>query len=202
MEENYYERGMELLSGNNPEGAVSCFEKELEINPADWRVYFSLGMANQNLRKWEEAVNYFEKAVDLKKDLAIAHLQLGIISMIQKDHGRADNEKALAMEMEPQSREEFSLIWDISITQEELNEDPYSVIARIKMSELLLARQRSHEAFVYLLEAYMLEPGIEWLKKLLEGMDVDTEKLLEQRGEFMDSLKNSLIKKDDENNII
>ena len=52
-------------------------EKAIELNPTDPTLYYNVGVMNMDQKKIDEAIKYFEKAIELKHDYADAYNNIG-----------------------------------------------------------------------------------------------------------------------------
>ena len=51
----------------------------MEINPSHFLACNNLGIAYKRLGKFDEAINYYRKAIEIKKDYVDAHINLSTI---------------------------------------------------------------------------------------------------------------------------
>jgi len=52
-------------------------EEAIELNPTEPTLYYNVGVMNMNQKKVDEAIKYFEKAIELKPDYADAYNNIG-----------------------------------------------------------------------------------------------------------------------------
>jgi tetratricopeptide (TPR) repeat protein len=53
---------------NNYDMALKTFDKALHTNPNDYEIYNNLGLLHYDMKKYEESIKDFLKALELKKD--------------------------------------------------------------------------------------------------------------------------------------
>lgn len=70
--------GMMLLKSGEAATAVRILEQLVEFDPNSHGAHISLGLAFQNLERFDEAVAAYRKALEIKPDSADAHNNLGI----------------------------------------------------------------------------------------------------------------------------
>ena len=66
------------LANSNVLKAKSLLDEEIKMNPDVYELNFKLGIVNQILGDFEEAVNYYEKTTLIKSDFSPAFCNLGI----------------------------------------------------------------------------------------------------------------------------
>ena len=68
--------------------AEAAFRESLGLNPSDSYIFFNLGISLANQGKYDEAIGYFERALELStgdEERASAHAQLGFVSCDKDD---------------------------------------------------------------------------------------------------------------------
>jgi tetratricopeptide (TPR) repeat protein len=63
--DEYFNRSADLVDQENFEGAISYYDKALEISPNDPDILFDKGLALDTLGKTEEAISYYDKVLTL-----------------------------------------------------------------------------------------------------------------------------------------
>ncbi len=81
-----------------PSQAIEQYQRAAERNPNDADNYMELGAAYYVAHRWDDAITAFEKAVQLKPDLAHAHYYLGVLYAAKGDQARAEKELAAVMQ--------------------------------------------------------------------------------------------------------
>lgn len=70
--------GLALQDAGQPEGAVVCYRRALNLHPNDPEVLNNLGTALQDLGKFDEAVDSYKQALTFKPDYVAVYDNLGI----------------------------------------------------------------------------------------------------------------------------
>ena len=60
----------------NPVDSISCYIEALVINPQYPEVYANLGTVYSTLEEWEQAFEYYQKAIDLNPEFVGAYRHL------------------------------------------------------------------------------------------------------------------------------
>lgn len=81
--------------------AVSLFEKAVEVNPSDSRLYNFLGICSRQLDRCELAIGYYSKALRLEPDDAALHFNLGVAYRKAGDNKSAKGEWETALRLDP-----------------------------------------------------------------------------------------------------
>jgi tetratricopeptide (TPR) repeat protein len=62
---NEFQKGLELLGKNDPAGSLSHFTKATQAFPGYFEAYYSIGVAEATLGRFEEAMKAFQTSIDL-----------------------------------------------------------------------------------------------------------------------------------------
>ncbi|MFX0026671.1 MAG: tetratricopeptide repeat protein [Candidatus Hermodarchaeota archaeon] len=71
--------------------AVECFKKIIEIDANNYRAWYNLGIAYFNLNQTEDALNAYNRALEIKPDYMYCYYNIGLLFEVN----RSDLEKAL-----------------------------------------------------------------------------------------------------------
>ncbi len=95
----YMHRGEELFSAGNYSGAITQYKNAIEINP-DPRYYNRLAIASRRSNQEAQAVEAFQKAIELDPEYAVAYAGLGgtYVGMQRFDDAIEMYKKALELE--------------------------------------------------------------------------------------------------------
>jgi tetratricopeptide (TPR) repeat protein len=72
------------VSRGSVDQAIGGYQRALQSNPRDVRLYVSLGSLLETRNEWEQAEGYYQKALDIKPDYALAANNLAYLML---DHG-------------------------------------------------------------------------------------------------------------------
>ena len=73
-----YESGSEKFQKGDYEGAISDYNKAIEINPRDADVYYKRGNAKSELKDYQGAIADYTKAIQINPALRQAYINRGI----------------------------------------------------------------------------------------------------------------------------
>ena len=76
--EFYFNRGIEQAKGGNHFGAISDYNKVIEINPKYAEVYYNRAIAKVKLEDYYGAIYDYSKAIEIKPKYASAYTNRGI----------------------------------------------------------------------------------------------------------------------------
>lgn len=109
---SYYERALitaflpDLATGqaginNNPEGAITDFNKVIELDPNSPIACFARGIISYYQKDYDNAIVHFNKAIDLKPDYIESYLNLGSSYSQKGEFEKAIKEINRAIELKP-----------------------------------------------------------------------------------------------------
>ena len=90
----------EALSNSNTLEAKSLLDKEIKENPNIYELNFKLGIVNQILGNFVEAINYYKKTVLIKPDFSPAFCNLGIAYNKLKNNNLAIKNYLIAIQID------------------------------------------------------------------------------------------------------
>lgn len=97
-ENAYYTRSMAKMALGDAKGAISDFDRLLQIGSKSWKgyYYYQRGLAKKTLSYYRSAIVDFDKAIHLNPEEAIGYYQRGLAkeAIGQKTAGKKDFEKA------------------------------------------------------------------------------------------------------------
>lgn len=76
--QGFYRLGDALLRAGDAQGAVTAFQRLIELAPNEWRGYAGLGDAKLHLGELPEAARLLERAIEIDPDAKVAHHLLGL----------------------------------------------------------------------------------------------------------------------------
>lgn len=129
----------EAIRRQDPDSAITEYEKALALAPGDALLHFKLGLLHKYKGRWPEAREQFETAIRLAPDYAEAHRELGIAQnkLLKPDSpaGTPTGEQALrrAVELNPRDFDAYSSLGGILRRVGKLDEalDRYETAAEI-----------------------------------------------------------------------
>jgi tetratricopeptide (TPR) repeat protein len=83
--EDYLKRGIERLESKDYQGAISEFNKLLEIEPKNIYAYVGRGAAKMYLEQYQSAKSDFDKALEITPDISLAYYFRGITNYALQD---------------------------------------------------------------------------------------------------------------------
>ncbi len=80
-----YDLGGTLSGQKNPRGAVTAYQKAIQLNPTHAEAHYGLGNALRDSGDQSGAIAAFQKAIQLKPNYGEAHNNLGLLLYARKD---------------------------------------------------------------------------------------------------------------------
>ena len=130
-----FEAGKERVKDNDLEGAISCFQEAIRLQPDYIPAYNQLGNALQNLGKSDEAIAAYQQLLQINPNVAPAHCNLGSIWQIQGKFEEA-----------------------IASYQQAIKLKPDFVMAYRNLGSLFANQKQFRKAETYLSQALQLQP--------------------------------------------
>ena len=86
-----YNSGVKLMKQGKYEKAENKFAAALKKNPKMAEAYNNLGysLRKQNSKNFEEALKHYNRAIELKPDLAEAYMYRGVLHMLMNQEAKA-----------------------------------------------------------------------------------------------------------------
>ena len=86
-----YNSGVKLMQKGNYERAEKKFAAALKKNPKMAEAYNNLGysLRKQGSNNFQQALDHYNRAIDLKPDLAEAYMYRGVLHMLMGDEAKA-----------------------------------------------------------------------------------------------------------------
>jgi len=114
------------LAGAAPEKAERLLLKSLEMVPENPSTHYLLGRIYTNEKNYQQAVAAYEKAVELKTDIAGVYFNLGFIYYaVKKDYSRAQEMYNRTIELSPPFLDEA--LFNLALTQKRLGKRQESI---------------------------------------------------------------------------
>ncbi len=154
---------LKLLGGRNKEGLI-LFEKALAVDPNGLNdkyqrnAHYNKGVANERLRKFEDAERNYRKAIDLDGKYTKAYIQLGEVYYKRKDYDRSAQTLTEGLDSSPNSYELTFLLGKTYDTMADKNRAPE------QYDSALLYYKKAHELNPKSFEA-LYNTGNVYLKK-------------------------------------
>ena len=96
-------KGFELYNAGDYNGAVECFNKAIELNPALDMAYCNLGAIYSSSGNFDKAAEYFNNAVKLNSQNDLAWNNLGLLYKQQGQYNQAVEYYNKALELNPKN---------------------------------------------------------------------------------------------------
>ena len=91
------------LLGNHP-AAIDVYEEAQALAPDDWEIWHSKGLCFMYLRRYDEALQAFEKANEIQRH-DVTFIQLGKVYVLQEEYQKAIDVYHEALEFSPENSE-------------------------------------------------------------------------------------------------
>lgn len=173
----WYQKGTNLVKERRFDEALDAFHKAIELKPdftdaqsnieallrqkgeqgaLDW---FEKGTGFLKEKKLEEALETFQKAVEIKPDFPEAYLNIGILFYLRQKNYEAEEALLKAHELNP----------------EELRAKQLLAVINYESAMKLIESKKSHEALEKLEQAYSYDPDHAYVNYLLGILYVEKE---------------------------
>ena len=80
-----FSQGLEKYEAGNYQGAITDYDKAIEINPQDAGAYSNRGSAKDDLGDYQGAIVDYDKAIEINPQYASAYLNRGIARELVND---------------------------------------------------------------------------------------------------------------------
>ncbi|MGI0495510.1 tetratricopeptide repeat protein [Alkalinema pantanalense CENA528] len=94
-------RGCWYRRNNQEEAALKDLQQAVEIDGEDSEYWFDLALTCQNLKRYDEAITAYQKAIELNPKFAYPHNGLGAVYYYQKRYDEAISAYQKAIELDP-----------------------------------------------------------------------------------------------------
>ena len=98
-----YEKGAKKAGDNKPEEAIKLLQESILAHPTFYAAQILIGEQYGKLQRYDEAVAAYQKAIELKSDVADGHVGLGITFVKQKKYTEAITPLRRGIELNKQS---------------------------------------------------------------------------------------------------
>jgi Flp pilus assembly protein TadD len=99
----WYQRGLQLLAGGDPDAAVTVLERVVAAEPTSRSVLEALARAQHDAGRYREAMDSFGRLIAVNPTDDYAHFGLGLSASRAGELERAAEHLALAAAMRPDS---------------------------------------------------------------------------------------------------
>ncbi len=96
-----FEKGLELASRGDFEQGLIHFQEALKNNDKHYRAWCGLGSASRELKRYDEAIEYSLKAIELKPDYVVCYDNLGLAYAYKGAYPEAIKSFEKAIELDP-----------------------------------------------------------------------------------------------------
>jgi tetratricopeptide (TPR) repeat protein len=94
-----YRKGMRCLANDDATGSVAHFQRAISIFPEFYEAYYSLGVAQMKLHRGNEAIDAYQKCVDLGRgQCPLGEFAMGVV--LQENHRLTEAETVLRRALE------------------------------------------------------------------------------------------------------
>ncbi len=91
----------------NPDEAIACYQKALDIKPDNHLAFFKMGNAYLKTGDQDQAITCYQKATEIKPDYHSAFYNMGIAYSDKGDQGQAIASYQKALDIKPDKHEAF-----------------------------------------------------------------------------------------------
>jgi tetratricopeptide (TPR) repeat protein len=105
-----------LRAHNKPERAARWFEDVIAMSPRNTEAWVSVADVYVQLRRYDEALNACNTALELVPDYASVHLMRGKVFQNMGEHERAREDSEKARQLDPLSRQAYDQLGEILAT--------------------------------------------------------------------------------------
>ena len=139
-----FEKGYQRLAKSDPDGGLKQFQKAVEIFPDYYDAYYHMGVADLELRRWEDAESSLQRAIELADGRhAQPYLALGALYCDKKAFPDAERVLHRALEIDASSSQGYVFLGQAVYGLNRMDEAE-------KHAQAALSR-KSDEASAYLL---------------------------------------------------
>jgi len=93
--------GMSYLLLQRPDRAAKCFDHAIKVDKHAAESYNNRGYVEQMKKKYEKAINYYKKAIELRPTDAVFYYNMGSSYFGEHDYADAGKQYALAFSRDP-----------------------------------------------------------------------------------------------------
>lgn len=98
----YYESGIIKQNNKNYEGAISDYNKAIDIDPKFVKAYNNRGIAKSDLNDFKGAISDYTKAIEIEPNDIFAYCNRGLAKTKLKDYNGAISDYTKAISLDPQ----------------------------------------------------------------------------------------------------
>ena len=154
----------------DPQGAVIFMETLFLENPEKGEVSYGLGYSLYHLKKYDDSLNYFQKAIELNQDLAVAWNNSAVIyHFIKHDDEKARHYYKKAIEISKRTGDD----WTLKIAEENLAHLPKPVELKPVKEKLTL------EEFMNRFLSYAEKEEQKKIRELILGQKENSEQAMD-----------------------
>jgi tetratricopeptide (TPR) repeat protein len=144
-----YKKGLESLGKKDFAGSLSHFTNAVKVYPEYYEAFYHLGIAETNLGRMEEAMQNFQRAIDLSSGrYAWAEFGLGYVLFLEGRAGEAETVIRRGLEEDGNSPDGFAILGMVLLRLNRTDE------AERSAREALLRKPDFAQAYLVLSDAY------------------------------------------------
>ncbi len=98
-----------------PEEELACYKKISEEMPNEWGVWFRMGDIELELGRFRSAIQWYDRALELEKNLAAAYIHRAIALAMLDRFKEAVKSGTTATKLEPKSVQAWLILGDVNI---------------------------------------------------------------------------------------
>jgi len=117
----YFDRGKDRLNAKNWDGAIANFDKCLEIDPYNKKLYNYRGIAKSDKQDFDGAIADYTKAIEINPNYAIAYSNRAWARYNKKDFDNAINDYTKAIEIDPNYTRAYSARGYVKMERKDFN---------------------------------------------------------------------------------
>lgn len=133
----YFTRGQCYYYNSEFEKAESDYLKAIQLEPQDYKPYLTLGMLDYNKRRYEKALEWYNKGIEICNVISVAYFDRALVYWYGfANSENALNDLALAIKLDPHDTRFYELRGDIfiKIGKTELAKEVFKTALKINPS--------------------------------------------------------------------
>lgn len=129
-----FKQGIEYLARGDAEGSQEYFKRAIQTYPSYYEAYYNLGVAESQLHRWSDALQLFQKAIDLSGG-GFAHAYFGY-GLVLNQLGQSDDAEKIVrrgLEQEPNFSDGYAVLSIALFNQNRLDEAEEAAMKSLRL---------------------------------------------------------------------
>ncbi len=169
----YLKLAKTLLTYNQKQEAIACYEQALKLNPNLSQAHHNLGEIYSREEKWQAAISSYQKAIKLNPKFSWSHHSLGKAFANTHQWEKAIYSYQQALQLNPQAAVTYHCLGDALVKQKQLDTaiiayqkaielQPETWVVHHKLANIFQEKGELDTAIVAYHEAIKLNPNFLW----------------------------------------